>query len=306
MTRAAMDLLTNSDLGTASVLLTRDPRFKAGALLLEMLHVAECPAPPSWRWVASCPDSACALLLDERGRDRAKDIASDALTGKCLTGNRKLAAALLEAKAEAIEAAARRRRDAAGKGPGRLRGRRSSAWKMIDAEIERLTALAAVRSRHPRRRDRTPQPATGAAARGPEPHPPAARCTAAGGARLIKPIPSSGQPLPVIGMGTWITFNVGEDAAALAVRRQVLDAFFAAGGGMIDSSPMYGSAEAVLGRTLPADARERGLFSATKVWTGDGDAGPSEIETSRALWRLPRFDLLQVHNCSPGRRTWRR
>jgi diketogulonate reductase-like aldo/keto reductase len=65
---------------------------------------------------------------------------------------------------------------------------------------------------------------------------------------------------------------------------------------MIDASPMYGSAEAVLGRTLPADAVERGLFSATKVWTGDGDAGPAEIESSRALWRLPRFDLLQVHN----------
>lgn len=113
---------------------------------------------------------------------------------------------------------------------------------------------------------------------------------------LTKPIPASGQALPAIGMGTWITFNVGDNAAALATRRDILDAFFAAGGGMIDASPMYGSAEAVLGKTLPAGAKRQGLFSATKVWTSDGDAGPAEIERSRGLWQLPRFDLLQVHN----------
>jgi len=113
---------------------------------------------------------------------------------------------------------------------------------------------------------------------------------------LTKPIPASGEALPAIGMGTWITFNVGDNAAALATRRDILDAFFAAGGGMIDSSPMYGSAEAVLGKTLPADAKRQGLFSATKVWTSDGDAGRAEIEQSRGLWQLPRFDLLQVHN----------
>jgi aryl-alcohol dehydrogenase-like predicted oxidoreductase len=120
--------------------------------------------------------------------------------------------------------------------------------------------------------------------------------TAPAGVPLRRPIPSSGEQVPAIGMGTWITFNVGDDADALAVRRQILDAFFAAGGGVIDASPMYGSAEAVLGRTLPADARGRGLFAATKVWTSDGAAGPAEIEHSRGLWRVPRFDLLQVHN----------
>ncbi|WP_082673847.1 aldo/keto reductase [Thiohalocapsa sp. ML1] len=113
---------------------------------------------------------------------------------------------------------------------------------------------------------------------------------------LSKPIPGAGEQLPAIGMGTWITFNVGADPAARAVRRQILDAFFAAGGGMIDASPMYGSAEAVLGQTLPPDAGQQGLFSATKVWTNDGAAGPAEIETSRSLWGLPRFDLLQIHN----------
>lgn len=115
-------------------------------------------------------------------------------------------------------------------------------------------------------------------------------------AALTKPIPGSGERLPAIGMGTWITFNVGYDAQALEVRRGILEAFFAAGGGMIDASPMYGSAEAVLGKTLPADAQERGLIAATKVWTSDGDAGPREIAHSGALWGLPRFDLLQVHN----------
>jgi diketogulonate reductase-like aldo/keto reductase len=123
---------------------------------------------------------------------------------------------------------------------------------------------------------------------------PAAAAATAG--PLTKPIPSSDEPIPAIGMGTWITFNVGDNADALAVRRQILDAFFAAGGGMIDASPMYGSAEAVLGKTLPADAQARGLFAATKVWTSDGAAGREEIETSRNLWDLPRFDLLQVHN----------
>lgn len=113
---------------------------------------------------------------------------------------------------------------------------------------------------------------------------------------LTKPIPKSGEPLPVIGMGTWITFNVGDDPAALAVRTEILRAFFAAGGGMIDSSPMYGSAEAVLGRVLPRIDDTQGLFSATKVWTRSGPAGPIEIAESARLWGLQRFDLLQVHN----------
>jgi len=119
---------------------------------------------------------------------------------------------------------------------------------------------------------------------------------AAGRLPLTKPIPVSGEPLPVIGMGTWITFNVGEDPSALAVRTEILRAFFAGGGGMIDSSPMYGSAEAVLGRVLPRLDDTQGLFAATKVWTSSGPAGPIEIAESRQLWDLERFDLLQVHN----------
>ncbi len=145
MTRAAMDLLSNSDLGTASVLLTRDPRFKTGALLLELLHVAECPAPPELAVGRFLPRLGLRLLLDERGRDRAKDIPSEALTGKCLTGNRKLAGALLEAKAEPIEALLATGETLLAKAKGRLQRQAIKRMEdMIDAEIERLTALAAV------------------------------------------------------------------------------------------------------------------------------------------------------------------
>ncbi len=113
---------------------------------------------------------------------------------------------------------------------------------------------------------------------------------------LTKSIPSSGELLPVIGMGTWITFNVGDDPQALDVRAEILRAFFGAGGGMIDSSPMYGSAEAVLGKVLTRLKQPRGLFAATKVWTRSVDDGPAEIAASQRLWGLERMDLFQVHN----------
>jgi diketogulonate reductase-like aldo/keto reductase len=113
---------------------------------------------------------------------------------------------------------------------------------------------------------------------------------------LTKPIPSSSEPLPVIGMGTWITFNVADDPRALDVRTEILRRFFAAGGGMIDSSPMYGSAEAVLGKVLGRLDYPSGLFSATKVWTGSADDGPAEIAASQRLWGVKRMDLFQVHN----------
>ena len=119
---------------------------------------------------------------------------------------------------------------------------------------------------------------------------------AAAPALLRKPIPSSGEQIPAIGMGTWITFNIGDDPLAQEQRSEVLRTFFAQGGGMIDSSPMYGSAEAVLGELLPRLGEQPGLFSATKVWTSSGDDGPAEIEASRRLWGVQRFDLLQVHN----------
>lgn len=109
-----------------------------------------------------------------------------------------------------------------------------------------------------------------------------------------KTIPTSGEAIPVIGMGTWITFNVGNNNQLRNHRLKILQAFFEAGGTVIDSSPMYGTSEAVLGYCLEQISAPTPEFSATKVWTRG--AGRPQIEESLGLWGLERFDLLQVHN----------
>ncbi|MBB4287589.1 aldo/keto reductase [Roseospira goensis] len=114
--------------------------------------------------------------------------------------------------------------------------------------------------------------------------------------RLSKPIPSTGEQIPAIGMGTWITFNVGDDPVLRAQRTEVLRAFFDAGGGLIDSSPMYGASPRVVGHALAALGRPAGLLSATKVWTSTVADGPAEIARSADWWGVETFDLLQVHN----------
>lgn len=113
-------------------------------------------------------------------------------------------------------------------------------------------------------------------------------------APLTKPIPSSGEQLPVVGLGTWITFNVGNDARGRQESAEVMRAFFAAGGRLVDSSPMYGSSQSVIGEGLQKLGAPRQLFSADKVWTSSD--GAAQAEASRRLWGVPRFDLLQVHN----------
>ncbi len=110
-----------------------------------------------------------------------------------------------------------------------------------------------------------------------------------------RPVASTGERLPVVGLGTWITFDVPE-AAAREVRAQILKDFFAAGGRLVDSSPMYGASEEVIGAALRRIGRPAQLFAATKVWTVGGSAGRRQMEKSRGLWAVPRFDLLQVHN----------
>ena len=122
----------------------------------------------------------------------------------------------------------------------------------------------------------------------------AAGAAAAQPALLTRTIPSSGESIPRVGLGTWITFNVGQDPPARAQCVQVVRAFLDGGGRVIDSSPMYGSSQGVVGDALAAlDAQVR-AFSADKVWTG-GD-GAAQVEASRRHWKVPRFDLLQVHN----------
>jgi diketogulonate reductase-like aldo/keto reductase len=116
------------------------------------------------------------------------------------------------------------------------------------------------------------------------------------GAPLTKKIPSSGEALPIVGLGSWITFNVGDDPVARDSRAEVMQSFFDGGGRMIDSSPMYGSAQEVIGYCLRKTGNAGNVFATDKVWIATGDEGPEQIERSRALWSVDRFDLLQVHN----------
>ena len=111
-----------------------------------------------------------------------------------------------------------------------------------------------------------------------------------------RPFPATGQRVPAIGMGTWITFNVGSDERLRAERADVLRAFFDAGGTVIDSSPMYGSSEAVVGWCLARLRPPARPFAATKVWTWLQASGPGQMAESQALWGVDRFDLMQVHN----------
>jgi diketogulonate reductase-like aldo/keto reductase len=113
---------------------------------------------------------------------------------------------------------------------------------------------------------------------------------------LSRPIPSTGEELPLVGLGSWITFNVGNDPVARDACAQVMRAFFDSGGRLIDSSPMYGSSQKVIGYGLAKLNRPPGLFSADKVWISSGARGPDQIEASRRFWGVPRFDLVQVHN----------
>ena len=110
---------------------------------------------------------------------------------------------------------------------------------------------------------------------------------------LMRPIPSTGESIPAIGLGSWITFNVGDDPVLRDECAVVMAAFFESGGRMIDSSPMYGSSQPVIGYGL-AKLGAPPVFSADKVWTSSD--GPEQIEQSRRYWGVPRFDLLQVHN----------
>lgn len=116
------------------------------------------------------------------------------------------------------------------------------------------------------------------------------------GVMITRPIPKSGELLPVIGLGTWQTFDVGNDAAALENLGAVLQMLFDGGGKVIDSSPMYGRAEAVVGYLLEKmHARER-AFLATKVWTSGRAEGTAQMRRSAELLKTRVIDLMQIHN----------
>jgi len=113
---------------------------------------------------------------------------------------------------------------------------------------------------------------------------------------ILRAIPSSGERIPVIGLGTWSTFDVGSSAAARAPLEEVLRRFAERGGRVVDSSPMYGRSEAVVGEVAARQGLAGKLFLATKVWTRGRQAGVEQMETSERLLGTKRLDLLQVHN----------
>lgn len=113
---------------------------------------------------------------------------------------------------------------------------------------------------------------------------------------LTREIPSSGEALPAVGLGTWQTFDIGSDRAELDQRKDVLRVLFEAGGAVIDSSPMYGRAEAVTG-TLLAEMKARDkAFLATKVWTSGERAGIQQMQSSAEKMQARVIDLMQIHN----------
>ena len=115
-------------------------------------------------------------------------------------------------------------------------------------------------------------------------------------ALLRRPIPRSGELLPVIGLGTWQTFDVGHNASARAPLRDVLREFVKRGASVVDSSPMYGRSESVVGDLSAELGLQRKLFLATKVWTSGRDAGIRQMEESFRRLRTERMDLMQIHN----------
>jgi len=113
---------------------------------------------------------------------------------------------------------------------------------------------------------------------------------------LQRPIPSSGEKLPVVGLGTYQSFDVGQSAAEREPVEEVLRLFVRRGGRVIDSSPMYARSEEVIGALAEKAGVQKELFLATKVWTRGKEAGVKSMERSFELMKTKRMDLMQVHN----------
>lgn len=118
----------------------------------------------------------------------------------------------------------------------------------------------------------------------------------ASGKAIVKRIPKTQETLPVIGMGSHRTFDVEGEAAQLDRLTPVLKAFFDNGGAVIDSSPMYGNAEKILGDVLARVSNKQHLFAATKVWSDGRQAGIEQMQRSMQRMRVKRMDLMQIHN----------
>ena len=132
-----------------------------------------------------------------------------------------------------------------------------------------------------------------------------------GGAMTTRPVPRTGEPLAVVGLGTWQTFDVGSAPADRAPLAEVMQIFLAGGGRVVDSSPMYGRAEGVAGDLVAAANPSPPPFLAPKVWTTGTVAGEAQMRESMRRLRTDRIDLMQVHNLLdwethlPVLRTWK-
>lgn len=113
---------------------------------------------------------------------------------------------------------------------------------------------------------------------------------------LSRPIPASGEPIPAVGLGTWRVFDVGTSPAERRPLKDVLKSLVELGGRVVDSSPMYGAAESVVGDLGTELAVTDKLFLATKVWTSGREAGVAQMEQSLKRLRAQRLDLIQIHN----------
>ncbi|MCZ6779250.1 MAG: aldo/keto reductase [Acidobacteria bacterium] len=113
---------------------------------------------------------------------------------------------------------------------------------------------------------------------------------------IKRAIPSTGEMLPVMGMGSSRTFDISLDDTTRTQLGEVLQRFFDHGGTLIDSSPMYGSAESVLGELLQGVSNKDVLFAATKVWTDGKESGIQQMGQSMERMHVDRFDLMQIHN----------
>ena len=115
-------------------------------------------------------------------------------------------------------------------------------------------------------------------------------------AMTTRPIPSTGEKMPIIGLGTWPIFDVGGDEAARAPLREVIQTLIAGGGRMIDTSPMYGRSEGVVGDLVAGLGVRDKVFLATKVWISGRQQGTDQMARSATLMKSPVIDLMQIHN----------
>jgi aryl-alcohol dehydrogenase-like predicted oxidoreductase len=171
---------------------------------------------------------------------------------------------------------------------------------MTPAQFLRLVATAAAAGLAGPLACADPDPALPTAS----PRPPAPRPAPPPVPMHTRPIPATGEALPVIGCGTWRGFDVAGDPAEMARLGGVLDALAAAGGKVLDTSPMYGRAEAVSGRLLADRDRRARTFVATKVWTRGRAAGIAQMRQSMRSLGVDALDLMQVHNLLDADAHW--